>query len=92
VKLTVLCELNGEIRNLQPLVGATKSDIEHMGDQLSVLNTLLSLKCEIVLNKEYESIEKDMANIVVHVKHRKPRGGFLCEEEKVENREMENFC
>jgi hypothetical protein len=32
-----------------------------------------------------------MANIVVHVKHKKPIGGFLCEEEKVENREMEKI-
>jgi hypothetical protein len=91
VKLTVLCDLNGEIRYLSPLVGAAKSDIEHIRDQLSVLNTLLSPEDEIVLDKAYESIDKDMANIVVHVKHKKPRCGFLCEEEKVKNREMEKI-
>jgi hypothetical protein len=58
VKLTVLCDLNGEIRYLSPLVGAAKSDIEHMRDQLSVLNTLLSPEDEIVLDKAYESIDR----------------------------------
>jgi hypothetical protein len=62
-----------------------------MRNQLSILNTLLSPEHEIALDKSYESIEKDMENVVVHVKHRKPKGGFLCEEEKMKNREMEKI-
>jgi hypothetical protein len=70
------------IRYLSPLVGAAKNDIKNMRNQLSILNTLLSPEHEIALDKSYESIEKDMENVVVHVKHRKTKGGFLCEEEK----------
>lgn len=82
VKLTVLCDLNGEIRYLSPLVGAAKSDIEHMRNQLSILNTLLSPEHEIVLDKAYEPIEKDMENVVVHVKHKNQKLVFSVKKKK----------
>jgi hypothetical protein len=61
-----------------------------MRNQLPIINSFLSPEHEIALDKAYESIEKDMENVVVHVKHRKPKGGFLWKE-KVKNREMEKI-
>jgi hypothetical protein len=91
LKLTVLCDLNGEIRYVSPLVGAATSDINHMRQQLPVLNELLSPNDEVIVDKVYESLEKDIPNVIVHVKKKKPKGGFLCEEENVKNQEMEKI-
>lgn len=53
--------------------------------------SLLSPNDEIILDKAYESLEKDVPNTIVHIKIKKPKKGSLCEEEQVKNQEMEKI-
>jgi hypothetical protein len=89
MKLTVLCDLQGQVRYLSNLVPAARSDKKRMEEQIPKLQQLLDKRDAIILDKGYQSIDGKLPDTVVFIKHKKPKKGLISEELKTENRKME---
>jgi hypothetical protein len=78
LKETILIDLDGNVRFISPLVGASKHDIVHLREQIQKLKSSLSSDEGLILDKVYQGIEDDFENNIVHVKHKKPKGKLFA--------------